>query len=279
MNKIGIFLLKFNGFFVFIILEFFSLYIYFTQNINQEKSAFLGSSNRIVGNVYDYTNRWMRYWNLAAVNDSLAKENARLKMKMPNSQYNNLIASGDIQDTFNFQQYNYTEAQVINNSVNKKKNYLTINRGKLHGIKTNCGVLNANGDGIIGITIAVSQHFSSVMSILHEDTRVSAKIKRNGFFGVLTWDGSSAQKLTLEAIPKHAKIMIGDSIITSGFSSIFPEGVLVGRIESFKVDPGSNFYNIKVALAADLNNVQYINVVDDLMREERKKIQGGVNNE
>ncbi len=119
MNKIGLFLLKFNGLFVFLILEFFSLYIYFTQNITQEKSAFLGSSNRIVGNVYDYTNRWMRYWNLAAVNDSLAKENARLKMKMPNSQYNNLITAGNIEDTFYFQQYKYTEAQIINNSVNK----------------------------------------------------------------------------------------------------------------------------------------------------------------
>jgi rod shape-determining protein MreC len=221
----------------------------------------------------------MRYWNLAAVNDSLAKENARLKMKMPNSQYNNLITAGNIEDTFYFQQYKYTEAQIINNSVNKKKNYLTINRGKLHGIKTNCGVLNANGDGIIGVTIAVSQHFCTIMSVLHEDSRISAKIKRNGFFGVLTWDGKSAQKMTLEAIPKHAKIIVGDSVITSGFSSIFPEGVLVGRIESFKVDPGSNFYNIKVALSADLNNTQYINIVDDLMKEERKKIQEGYNNE
>jgi rod shape-determining protein MreC len=111
------------------------------------------------------------------------------------------------------------------------------------------------------------------MSVLHEDTKISAKVKRSGYFGVMTWNGTDARKMTLEAIPKHTKLLRGDTIITSGYSSIFPEGVVIGIIEDFKVEPGSNFYNAQVVLSADLNRIQYVYVVDDLMREERKKLE------
>lgn len=273
MNKIGLFFLKFNGFFVFLLLEFFSVYLYFSQNTTPEKRAFLSSANRMSGNVYDYTNRWMRYWNLAAVNDSLAKENARLKMKLPSSQFSNLIDSATVSDEFYQQQYKYTEAIAINNSVKQRNNYVTLNRGKKHGVRTHSGVLNASGDGIVGVVLAVSQHYASAMSILHEDTRISAKVKRNGYFGVMTWNGRNSKKMTLEAIPKHAKLVKGDTIVTSGYSSMFPEGIIIGTIDTFVIDPGSNFYNIQVNLAADLNSIQYVYIVDDLMREEKKKIE------
>jgi rod shape-determining protein MreC len=273
MNKIGLFFLRFNGFFVFLILEFFSLYFYFSQNMTSEKSAFLSSSNRTVGNVYDYTNRWMRYWNLSAVNDSLAKENARLKMKLPGSQFSNLTDTAFVKDADFNQQYKYTEAIVINNSIQRRSNYLTLNRGSKHGIRLNSGVLNGIGEGIAGVVIAVSQHYSTVMSVLHEDIRISAKVKRTGYFGVMTWHGKDPQKMTLEAVPKHAKVLRGDTIVTSGYSSMFPEGVMIGKIESYSFEHGSNFYSIQVNLFVDMNKLQYVYVVDDLMREERKEIE------
>jgi rod shape-determining protein MreC len=273
MNRIGVFFLKFNGLFVFLILETFSLYLYFSQNSTPEKSAFLSSANRMVGNVYDYTNKWMRYWNLAAVNDSLAKENARLKMRLPSSQFSNAVDSATVKDQLFQQQYKYTEAVVINNVTNRRNNYFTINKGEKHGIRTHTGVLNASGEGVVGIILSVSQHYATAMSVLHEDTRISAKVKRSGYFGVVTWNGNDPGKMTLEAIPKHTKLINGDTIITSGFSSIFPEGVVIGIVENFKVEPGSNFYNAQVALAADLNKIQYVYVVDDLLREERKKLE------
>ncbi len=241
--------------------------------MTSEKTAFLSSANRMVGNVYDYTNRWSRYWNLAALNDSLAKENARLKMRLPISQFSNLTDSTRVVDNLYQQQYKFTEASVINNTVNRKNNYLTLNRGSRHGIRLNSGVAGATGEGVVGIVISVSTHFSTVMSILHQDTRISCKIKRNGYFGVMTWNGKDISEMNLEAIPKHAKIMKGDTIITSGYSTIFPEGIIVGTIDSFYNEQGTNFYNISVDLNLDMNNLQYVNIVDDIMREERQEIE------
>jgi rod shape-determining protein MreC len=273
MNKIGIFLLRFNGLFAFLILEVFSFYIFFSQNNNPEKTAFLSSANRMVGNVYDYTNRWMRYWNLSALNDSLAKENARLKMRLPGSQFSNLTDSANIRDEEYEQRYRFTEAIVINNSVNRRNNYITLNRGTKHGVKMHSAVLNGTGEGVAGIVVAVSGHFSTAMSVLHEEARISAKIKRNGYFGVATWNGKDPARLTLEAIPKHAKIIKGDTIITSGYSTIFPEGIMIGTIDSFSYEPGTNFYNIQLGLSVDINSLQYVYIVDDLMKDELKTLE------
>lgn len=273
MNKIGIFLLRFNGLFAFLILEVFSFYMFFSQNNNLEKTAFLSSANRMVGNVYDYTNRWMRYWNLSALNDSLAKENARLKMKLPGSQFSNLTDSANIRAEEYEQRYHFTEAVVINNSVNRRNNYITLNRGARHGVKIHSAVLNGTGEGVAGIVVAVSGHFSTAISVLHEETRISARIKRSGYFGVATWNGKDPARLTLEAIPKHTKITKGDTIITSGYSTIFPEGIMIGTIDSFFYEPGTNFYNIQLALSVDLNSLQYVYIVDDLMKDELRTLE------
>jgi len=276
MNKIGAFLFRFNGFFAFLILEIFSLYIYFTQNISQEKSAFLSSANRTVGNVYNYSNRWMSYWNLSSLNDALAKENAKLKMRLPGSQFSNIADTGTVVNENSEQRYEYTEAIVINNSVNRNNNYITLNRGAKHGVKMQSAVLNGTGDGVVGVIVAVSNHFSTAMSVLHQESRISAKIKRNGFFGLAVWNGKDPRKLTLEAIPKHTKIMKGDSIVTSGYSTIFPEGIYIGSIDTFSYETGTNFYSIEFTLSADLNNLQYVYIVDDLMKTELKQLESKI---
>jgi rod shape-determining protein MreC len=276
MNKIGAFLYRFNGFFAFLILEIFSLYIYFTQNISQEKSAFLSSANRTVGNVYNYSNRWMSYWNLSSLNDALAKENAKLKMRLPGSQFLNIADTGTVVNENSEQRYEYTEAIVINNSVNRNNNYITLNRGAKHGVKMQSAVLNGTGDGVVGVIVAVSNHFSTAMSVLHQESRISAKIKRNGFFGLAVWNGKDPRKLTLEAIPKHTKIMKGDSIVTSGYSTIFPEGIYIGSIDTFSYETGTNFYSIEFTLSADLNNLQYVYIVDDLMKKELKQLESKI---
>jgi rod shape-determining protein MreC len=280
MNKIGLFLLRFNGLFAFLVLEIFSLYLYFSQNATPEKTAFISSANQVVGNLYDYSNRWSRYWNLAAVNDSLAKENARLKMQLPSSQFSDLIDSSRIEDQYYRQQFKYTEAVIINNSINRPNNFITINRGSKHGVRANSGVVNGTGEGIIGIVRAVSSNYSLAMSLLHKDTRISSKIKDSGDFGVLVWkNNNDTRHMTLESIPKHAKLDKGDTIVTSGFSTIFPEGVMIGTVDSFYLESGSNFYTTIVALSADLGKVQYVYIVDDLMRDERQKLEEDLGNE
>ncbi len=280
MNKIGLFLLKFNGLFAFLILEILSLYLYFSQNATPEKTAFISSANQVVAGIYDYSSRWSHYWNLAAVNDSLAKENARLKMQLPSSQFSHLVDTFQIKDQLYAQQFNYTEAIIVNNSTHRPNNFITLNRGSKHGIRINTGVVSGTREGIIGIVRAVSPNYSLAMSLLHKDTRISSKIKSSGNFGVLVWkNNNDIRHMTLESIPKHAKIEKGDTVITSGFSTIFPEGIMIGTIDSFYLESGSNFYTTIVSLAADLGKTQYVYIVDDLMREERQKLEEGLQNE
>jgi rod shape-determining protein MreC len=218
----------------------------------------------------------MSYWNLSSLNDALAKENAKLKMRLPGSQFSNIADTGTVVNENSEQRYEYTEAIVINNSVNRNNNYITLNRGAKHGVKMQSAVLNGTGDGVVGVIVAVSNHFSTAMSVLHQESRISAKIKRNGFFGLAVWNGKDPRKLTLEAIPKHTKIMKGDSIVTSGYSTIFPEGIYIGSIDTFSYETGTNFYSIEFTLSADLNNLQYVYIVDDLMKTELKQLESKI---
>ncbi len=127
------------------------------------------------------------------------------------------------------------------------------------------------------MAIKLSDNYSVVMSVLNIDIRVSAKISRNNYFGVMVWDGLDSRYMTLESVPKHAIVHIGDTIVTSGYSSVFPEGVLIGTIESFFKPSGLNFYTIRVALFNDLNKTQYVYVVNDLLKEELLKLEGETN--
>ncbi|MGH1335621.1 MAG: rod shape-determining protein MreC [Aureispira sp.] len=269
MQRIALFLFKYNGVFAFFILQIIALTLYFSRNSNPEKKAFLSSANGLIGNLYETSSNATRYWNLSAVNDSLARTNAELLMKLPSSKFTSLVQVNTIKDTTLQQQYQYFEAKVVNNTIHRRHNFLTINRGRRQGVRANSGVLNGNGTGVVGVVQKVSNNFGVVMSLLNIDTRISAKILRNNNFGILVWDGEDAQHLRLESVPKHAEVHEGDTIVTSGYSTIFPEGILIGKVDSVTRPPGLNFYDIKVSLFNDMNNVQYVYVVSDLLKEER----------
>ena len=279
MQRIALFLIKYNGVFAFFILQVIALTFYFSRNSNPEKKAFLSSANGLIGNLYETSSNATRYWNLSAVNDSLARENAELKMKLPSSKFTSLVQVNTVKDTTLQQQYQYFEAQVINNTIHRRHNFLTINRGRNQGARSNSGVLNGNGTGVVGVVQKVSNNFGVVMSLLNVDTRISAKILRNNNFGVLVWDGDDAQHLRLESVPKHAEVQRGDTIVTSGYSTIFPEGILIGTVDSVARPPGLNFYDIRVALFNDMNNVQYVYVVSDLLKEERLQLEEEIIND
>ncbi len=279
MYRIFLFFVKYNGAFVFVFLEVIALSFYFTRNINPNKEVFISSANGLIGNVYETTSNVSRYWNLSAVNDSLARENAELKMQLPNSKFSSLVNPNIIKDTTLEQQYRYIDAKVINNTIHRPHNFLTINRGQLQGVKLNSGIINGNSKGIVGVVQKSSDNYSVIMSILNIDMRISAKILRNDYFGVMVWDGNDSRYMSLESVPKHAIVQIGDTIITSGFSTIFPEGILIGTVKSFYKPPGLNFYTIKVSLFNDLNSTQYIYIVDNLMKEEQLKLEKEDKNE
>ncbi|MCH2043569.1 MAG: rod shape-determining protein MreC [Saprospiraceae bacterium] len=279
MQKLFLYLVRFNGVFIFLILEVIALSLYFTRNTTTEKSAFLSSANGVVGGLFEYSNRVYSYWSLASTNKELAEENARLRMSLPGAQYKQLVTTIKVQDTTYAQQFKYTAALIVNNSTNNPNNFITINRGKKHGLLASSGVVSGTGEGIVGITRKVSPHYSVVMSVLNRAIRVSAKIKRNNYFGVLTWDGKRTDQMVLESVPKHAEINKGDTIVTSGFSTMFPEGILIGTVDSTFIESGSNFHTAYINLFADVGNLQYVYVINDLMRDERKKLEEAVANE
>ena len=279
MYRVFLFFVKYNGAFAFVIMEVIALSFYFTRNINPNKASFISSANGFLGGVYETSSKVSRYWNLSAVNDSLARENAELKMRLPNSKFSSLVNKNIVRDTTLQQHYAYVDAKVINNTTHRPHNFLTINRGQKQGLALNAGVVNGNGKGIVGITLKSSDNYTVVMSVLNVDTRISAKILNNDYFGVLIWDGQDARFMTLESVPKHAFIQKGDSVVSSGFSTVFPEGILIGTIEDFFQPAGINFYTIKVRLFNDVNHAQYVYVVDNLLKEERIKLEEEGTNE
>ncbi len=273
MQQLVAFFVRNSHILTFIFLELIALFFYFNLNANPQKAAFMSSASGFVGGVFEFSSRLTRQWNLAVVNDSLARENARLKMQLPNAQYSLLTEKGTTRDSLYRQQYQYTAAAVVNNSINRANNYITINRGSNDNIRSNSGLLSAGGNYVIGVVRKVSGSYAVAMSILHKETRISAKIKRNNYFGVLVWDGDLSTHLNLEALPRHAPVTKGDTIITSGYSTIFPEGALVGTVDTVYMDENSNFNVARVRLFVNMSDLHYVYVVDDLMRDEREQLE------
>ena len=257
---------KFYFAFLFILLEIFASFL-IVQNNSFHKAGFLNSSNALSASLFKITNNISQYMRLRSTNELLAIENEKLHSQSILSFVKFNTGIWTINDTIFEQQYTYLSARVINNSIYKRNNYLTLNKGERHGIEPEMAVISSNG--IVGIVKDVSDNFSSVLSVLHKDARISAKIKKSGSFGSLVWDGADFKTGTLSDIPVHAKISEGDTIVTSRYSAIFPDGILIGTIVGFKINPGDNFYTISVKFSTDFSNLSYVYVVDNLMKDEQ----------
>jgi rod shape-determining protein MreC len=276
MQQLILFFTTYGSVFLLVFLQAICGFLYFNFNGTTEKAVFLSSAGVVSSNLLELANKFGSYWNLGAVNDSLAKENARLKMQFPNAKYQSNIETQAVKDSVLLQQYIYTSAKIVNNNLHHSNNYITLNRGSNHNIKSNAGVVSATTQGVVGIIKKVSNNYSVAMSIFHKETRISAKIQKNDHFGVLVWNGKEMTHLDLEALPKHAPIQKGDTIVTSGYSNLFPEGIFIGVVDTFFVVKSSNFFTAKVRLAADVTTTQQVYIVTDLMREEKKALEEAV---
>jgi rod shape-determining protein MreC len=176
-----------------------------------------------------------------------------------------------VNDTIHHQQYSFITAKVINNSVNRRNNYLTLNAGSLQGIKPEMGVISS--EGIVGIVKDTSKHFCSVMSFLHKDSKISAKLKKSGYIGSLVWDGYDASRASLKDIALHVQFAKGDTIVTSSYSSIFPEDIMIGRVEDFETKAGDNFYDITIRLSTDFSKLSYVYIVNNVLKEEQQQLE------
>ena len=270
MRNLLRFLWKYSNFVLFILLEVFCLYLVF-QNNSFQKAGWINSSNAFVGNVFTTVNSIKEYFALKETNEMLAAENARLRSQSLGSFAKYITTSTVINDTVLKQQYTYIPAEVVNNSVNRRNNYLTLNRGYKQGITDDMAVVTSNG--IIGYTKDVSANFCTVLSILNKDAKISAKVKRFGELGSLIWEGGDYRFGLLQDIGTHVKIAKGDTIVTSNFSDIFPSNITIGTVESFVPREGGEFYNIKVRYTGNLKNVTHVYIINNILREEKKNLE------
>jgi len=271
MRNIVVFIWRYYFFFLFLILESFSIALLVDNNEYHESGFYsnLGEQTARVQYAYD---QFFEYFRLKSVNEHLAYENSALKTRAKSSFFQ--YKKGDqftVNDTVFRQQYIYIPAKTINNSTGKRNNFITLNRGQLHGIKADMAVIN--DEGIVGIVKDVSPNFCSVISFLNKKSSISAKIQSTDYFGSCVWEGGNPKMAILKDIPSHAEIHNGDTIVSSSYSKLFPEGVKMGIIESFDLKPGSNFYDIKVSLSTNFQRLNYVYVVVNLMKDEQENLE------
>ena len=269
MRNLWLFISKYNAFFLLVIFFTISLILLINNNSYQRASVW-NSSNQVVGTAYERVNEFSSYLVLGKTNDSLAAENARLRNLLKSSYYNDSVKQITVKDSVLKQQYTYTVARVINNSVHQKNNYLTINRGSKHGIKKGMGVIASSG--VVGIILNVSENFSTVRSLLHTETKISASV--DGNIGSLVWgEGNYDSRFALlKDIQSHLTIKKGARVTTSEFS-LFPPGTNIGSVSESDTRDGNSALNIKVKLDTDFAKLQYVYVIINLLSEEQLNLE------
>jgi rod shape-determining protein MreC len=291
MHKLFAFLYLYRAFLVFVILEVLCVFL-IVRNNSYHSAAFYTSSNQYAGMVLDFQQSVSDYFRLSSVNSALARENADLRQllyryrgeEMPDSVLTGLdsipsfwLASLGHQEASSPPDFRLIPAKVVNNSIRKANNFLTLNAGTANGIEPGMGVITA--DGVVGRVKAASTHYATVTSLLHSQTMVSAKVKRTDAFGSVKWDGDDYEVATLHFIPLHIKLAEGDTIVTSGFNSVFPEGVIIGTIRSFSKELDKSFFTVQVNLSVDFSRLSYVYVVENNRKSEREELEArsGIN--
>lgn len=269
MRNFFLLIRKYNFFIVFLLLEVISG-ILLVRNSTYQRAAVISTSNELVGKVYTAYSNVTDYLVLGETNRILSAENARLRRADSVSFYDPSFRVLRVNDTIGLQQYEYISARVVNNSVSRVNNYITLDKGSLQGIQPEMAVMGSNG--VVGIVKDVSEHFSTVISILHSSTKISSKIKKNNYFGSSVWDGENPQIAKLLDIPSHAQVKVGDTIVTSTYSGIFPRDILVGVVSEIGTS-GESFKEIKLKLATDFQKLSYVYVIRNLLKSERDTIE------
>ncbi len=265
MRNLWLFISKYNAFFLLIIFFVISLII-LVKNNDYQRASVWNSSNQIAGTAYEKMNELSSYLILGKINDSLALENAKLRNQLLSSFHNDSLKQHTVTDSNFVQQYTYTVAKVINNSVHQRNNYLTINRGSKHGIRKGMGVISASG--VVGIILNVSENFATIRSLLHSETRISANVSGN--IGSLVWgeDNFDPRYAMLKDIQSHLTIRKGARVSTSEFS-LFPEGTNIGYVSNVGTRNGDNALEIQVRLDTDFSKLQYVYVINNLLSAEQ----------
>ncbi|MEP6616364.1 MAG: rod shape-determining protein MreC [Ginsengibacter sp.] len=275
MRNIFLFIRRYFNLLFFLILQGFCLYMLFNYN-RYHQAALMNVANEYTGKIFKQYNDVEYYFKLKKTNDSLVKANERLYNKLrqdfevPDTVKKIVIDSIKVDSLETFRKYLYMQAKVIGNSVDLPNNYIQLSRGIQQGISRDLGVTDAN-NAVVGTVIDASNNYAVVMSLLHRQSNVSAKLKKSGHEGSVIWDGEPNIVL-LKGIAKSVPVVKGDSVVTSGFTERFPYGLLIGTVTDVIKETNTNMLTLKLKTAADFYNLQFVNVINNLKKEEPQQL-------
>jgi len=276
MQQIVNFIIKYKYFLFFLLLEFIAV-LFTIQSHSYHKSKFVNSANFVTGGIHKRVNVFKEFTQLKVYNEQLLEENTLLKNILSQKLNDSSINSTEVIDTVKyFQKYSYLLAKVIHNQYHNKYNYLTIDKGSRHGVKPDQGVINSKG--IIGITNSVSNNYATVLSILNENSKINVRLLNSYYFGSLAWDGDHYNTLQLIDLPIQANIKNGDTIITGGKSTIFPEGIPVGTVLDFSKENNS-YQHINIKLFNDMSAIGPVTIINNFDKAEINTLENRTSNE
>ena len=265
MNHLFSFLSGIRTFIVFLVLEVIAL-VLFTGNSYYQQSTILTNIHVGWATVVRPVHAFTQFFSLGTVNRQLAEENNRLRNELEYLKSNiDTTAETFVYDKQHYPLYSYIPAEIIDNSVNKQRNYIILNAGSEQGVKPEMGVIT--DQGVVGIVTTVSRRYALVKSILNNEWKFNVRLKSVGDFGPMQWDGLDYKKSILSDIPQHSNVAKGDTIVTSGYSRMFPQGIPIGVVDTAVVKRG-NFYEVTVNLFIDLKKERYVNIVNSIYRNE-----------
>lgn len=273
MHNLTEFLAKHNHWFVFLVLEVVSMVLLFRYN-SYQGSVWFSSANAVTGKVYEWDSAVESYFSLSGVNSQLTQRNAFLEQQVrmlddsiARLTHSQEVAVARLSNMAPFQGCRLIPAKVVANMVNRYDNLITIDKGSADGVKRDMGVVC--GMGVVGIVYLVSEHYSIVIPALNSHSNISCTIQRRGYFGYLRWRGGSSQLAYLEDVPRHAHFKLGDNVVTSGYSSVFPPGVMVGKVLHVFNSADGLSYRVQVKLSTDFARLRDVCLVDDSALQER----------
>ena len=274
MHNLLEFLQKYNHWFVFVILEVVSMVFLFQYN-SYQGSAWFSTANAVTGKIYEWDANVETFFSLTKVNQELTQRNAYLEQQVQHLSDSLYAVTKDSaiyhRDQFALlKNYRLIPAKVVANSLDKPDNLMTIDKGSADGIHKDMGVIS--GTGVVGIVYLVAEHYSIVIPVLNVKSNISCTIQGRGYFGYLRWKGGVSELAYLEEVPRHAHFKLGDYVVTSGYSSVFPSGVIVGRIKHVYNSTDGMAYRLKVTLTTDFTRLRDVCVINDTEMEKKMEI-------
>lgn len=274
MRNLLEFLAKYNHWFVFLILEVVSMVLLFQYN-SYQGSAWFSSANAVTGKLYEWDANVETFFSLTKVNQELTQRNAYLEQEVQKLSDSLVSVTKDSsiyhRDQFALlRDYRLIPAKVVANSVDKPGNLMTIDKGSADGIHKDMGVIS--GTGVVGIVYLVAEHYAIVIPVLNTKSNISCMIQNRGYFGYLRWKGGVSDLAYLEEVPRHAHFKLGDYVVTSGYSAVFPPGVRVGRILHVFNSADGLSYRVQLRLSTDFARLRDVCVIDDAAMKERLEI-------